>query len=307
MNARQSAELALILASHSAQILTEARTANQSATRSEALPLSQYFARTQHLVQEIDQRLTRLPFDNSAGFLSLARQAMLLDVLPRITLALLGCLPGQGISFGSVGLRDDEVRDHRLRVHIRDGLSQLESLRHTTLERLLAGLGASWPGAAELNGLRRRLERWTDVLLAQMPAEIDLKRFAYDARRVRDVAGELRDGLRAHSMSSPLALLSWAHDFPASLPAVEQYSADALTDAVSDGSPDDSNPFASIVQGTLELFPSLESLWLRDAVTSGRAELSEEPHSRSARSEVPTPRSRAGMTFRRFRRIPPAG
>jgi hypothetical protein len=61
--------------------------------------------------------------------------------------------------------------------------------------RLLALLGdghtIALPEATKLNHLRRRVERWTDMLLAHLAGAIDIDEFAFDPQRARDFAEDL--------------------------------------------------------------------------------------------------------------------
>src|SRR4051812_46474662 len=53
------------------------------------------------------------------------------------------------------------------------------------------------PEVTKLNHLRRRVERWTDMLLAHLAGTIDVNEFAFDMERARDFAEDL-DHQSAH-------------------------------------------------------------------------------------------------------------
>jgi hypothetical protein len=70
-------------------------------------------------------------------------------------------------------------------------LGHLEA-RNRALNLILGGEGPGIARAVELNQLRRRSERWTDMLLGYVMAEQDVGEFAFDRHRARDFADDLR-------------------------------------------------------------------------------------------------------------------
>jgi hypothetical protein len=71
------------------------------------------------------------------------------------------------------------------------------------------------PEVTKLNHLRRRVERWTDMLLAHLAGTIDVNEFAFDVERARDFAEDL-DHQSAHAerdFSGRLMLLSLRASF----------------------------------------------------------------------------------------------
>ncbi len=64
--------------------------------------------------------------------------------------------------------------------------------RHRVLTLLVRGPGVDAEAAVRLNHLRRRTERWTDLLVGYL-AELDPAcQFAFEPQRARDFAGDLR-------------------------------------------------------------------------------------------------------------------
>jgi hypothetical protein len=76
-------------------------------------------------------------------------------------------------------------------------LSQMEA-RNRALNLLVYGQGFDLQEAVALNQIRRRSERWTDLLLGSLQIDYDAAEFAFDADRAREFARDLHDqgGLR---------------------------------------------------------------------------------------------------------------
>lgn len=68
-------------------------------------------------------------------------------------------------------------------------LAQTEA-RNRAMRLILAARGKDETAYDRMNGLRIKVERWTDFLLGQMPDVAITVRFAFDAARVRDFAIE---------------------------------------------------------------------------------------------------------------------
>ena len=64
--------------------------------------------------------------------------------------------------------------------------------RHRVLTLLVQGPGIDAAEAVKLNRLRRRTERWTDLLVGHLAGLHDVGEFAVDPRRARDFAEDLR-------------------------------------------------------------------------------------------------------------------
>jgi len=73
----------------------------------------------------------------------------------------------------------------------RSVLSAHTEARHRVLVILAASSGMPAEEAVRLDQLRRRSERWTDVLLGQMAALGDVGEFAFDPERAADFAEDL--------------------------------------------------------------------------------------------------------------------
>jgi hypothetical protein len=69
-------------------------------------------------------------------------------------------------------------------------VGQLEA-RRRLLALLAEGRAISKPDAAKLDQIRRRVERWTDMLLAHLAPLIDVEKFAFEPARARDFAEDL--------------------------------------------------------------------------------------------------------------------
>jgi len=71
-------------------------------------------------------------------------------------------------------------------------LGHLEA-RNRTLNLMVYGQGFHFVEAVALNQLRRRCERWTDLLLGQLAPHIDIAEFAFEKKRALEFADDLRD------------------------------------------------------------------------------------------------------------------
>jgi hypothetical protein len=71
-------------------------------------------------------------------------------------------------------------------------LGQME-IRHRALKLLLQAPGIRSEDALELNRLRRRTERWADLLLGYLVLTHDVSEFAIEPDRARAFAADLRD------------------------------------------------------------------------------------------------------------------
>jgi len=128
--------------------------------------------------------------------------------------------------------------------------------RHRVLTLLVRGSGLDAEQAVKLNLIRRRTERWTDLLLGRLAGVCDAEQFAFDPQRTRDFAEDLgfQESLEGGRHAWPLVI--------ASLRA-------ALHQGLSPASPNaDLN--AQIAQSILAAFPPslfdstglLQSLWM---------------------------------------------
>lgn len=65
--------------------------------------------------------------------------------------------------------------------------------RHRVLTLMVRGPGIDAEAAVKLNRLRRRVERWTDVLVGHLMGIHDVSEFAADPDRAKDFAQDLKD------------------------------------------------------------------------------------------------------------------
>jgi len=82
--------------------------------------------------------------------------------------------------------------------------------RHRALTLMIFGQGVEANEAVMLNRLRRRTERWTDLLLSRIMIDYDVSELAFDRNRVHEFASDLRHeqrtGVAAHAW--PLVIAS---------------------------------------------------------------------------------------------------
>jgi hypothetical protein len=64
--------------------------------------------------------------------------------------------------------------------------------RHRVLTLLIRGPGVPSEAGVKLNHLRRRSERWTDMLVGYLASRYDVSQLAVDSRRAKDFADDLR-------------------------------------------------------------------------------------------------------------------
>ncbi len=65
--------------------------------------------------------------------------------------------------------------------------------RHRVLTLMVRGPGIDAEAALKLNRLRRRVERWTDLLVGHLACGYSVSQFAFDPQRAQDFAQDLRD------------------------------------------------------------------------------------------------------------------
>jgi hypothetical protein len=128
--------------------------------------------------------------------------------------------------------------------------------RHRVLTLMARGEGIETQAAVRLNRLRRRCERWTDLLVGRLSGDQDLTEFAIDPRRAQDFAEDApcRRGAMPTKADWPLVLGSLRMAFQRELGPVSPNA--------------DLN--ARIALGVLTCFPSemfdstesFRSLWL---------------------------------------------
>lgn len=91
--------------------------------------------------------------------------------------------------------------------------------RHRVLTLLVRGPGIDAESAVKLNHLRRRTERWTDLLVGYLTGLHDVSEFASDPARAKDFAEDLRyrSNLEGGRQAWPLVLSSLRAAFGAGL------------------------------------------------------------------------------------------
>lgn len=175
VSARSLAEFALVLS----------RIARRTFHVAE-LPTDESLKRFWQNGRSIEQRWTRLLSDAKAAksldivlLESLAPRLFATEMIARIWSTIVA---GLGRRF----CREDTARITLNVVH------GLDRVRNQVLSGLLTLPEIDGSRAAEIDRLRRRTERWTDVLLGPVAVECDCFDFAYDADRARDFGEEHR-------------------------------------------------------------------------------------------------------------------
>ncbi len=132
--------------------------------------------------------------------------------------------------------RRDELHGLAHSVHI----SHLEA-RNRALRILVKGQAENEVVCERLNGLRRRLERWTDLFLGQLPRSEQASKFGFDRNRVLDFNSEQRRSLGPEFVNRQKILM-----------------ASFATDLMKDRVPYSANPELNgqIASGILACFPA---------------------------------------------------
>jgi hypothetical protein len=92
--------------------------------------------------------------------------------------------------------------------------SHLEA-RHSALERMVHGPGIDLGAAVECNRFRRRVERWTDLLLSRLADHCDVAQLAFDPLRAEDFAAEYRAAANTQELAWKVALAASRMSFRA--------------------------------------------------------------------------------------------
>jgi len=86
-------------------------------------------------------------------------------------------------------------------------LGQMEA-RNRALSLLLHGRGLESNMMISLNRIRRRSERWTDMLLGYVAAESDVNQYGHESSRVRQFAEDIREQRGLPNQQSAWVLLA---------------------------------------------------------------------------------------------------
>ena len=103
-----------------------------------------------------------------------------------------------------LGLIDQRTGRNDLTRIATNAISGLMQIRNQMLSRLLAQPATAAAWVADLDRLRRRCDRWTDLLIGNICGRNEFFQFSFDPDRARDFAEESRDGV---SGSHPVELL----------------------------------------------------------------------------------------------------
>jgi hypothetical protein len=127
---------------------------------------------------------------------------------------------------GFLVLHDRAVGEDEAEPLARSVLSGHLEARQRALSLLLHATGVPISDAIAINHLRRKTDRWTDLLLGYLAPRCDLSDLATDAQRVRDFALDWQDApAEASSPRWPLLLASLQEAFPID-PAIRGPTAD---------------------------------------------------------------------------------
>ncbi len=181
MHARDLLELAVVLAANAPAVVRSGKPIDPGA-------IEQYWVASKSRLDRWSRALRRWTDqahrEPSAGNSQLALIAMLEEIIT-------GELPTR--VFAAVASAYDEHQQTDLMGPVAQSvlLGQLEA-RYRALSLLVQTSLVDAAMAVKLNRLRRRTERWTDLLIGYLCHLGDLTRFAHDPERARDFSGDLR-------------------------------------------------------------------------------------------------------------------
>ena len=155
----------------------------ETQTEPSSAALRDFWQHTRQLQRDWDEFLDDDPFGtptDTTRFEDMAAQLLTTELLARVWATILGGIDQR------TGRRDLT----RIATNAVSGLLQV---RHRMLAQLLNPSAPAGPWAANLDRLRRRCDRWTDLLIGNICGRDDFFQFAFDPDRARDFAEESRE------------------------------------------------------------------------------------------------------------------
>jgi hypothetical protein len=191
MHARELAELAALLALHSPSIAHGAgripHGVSEQYWSASKCRLDRWFRVLKQLTQAADQ--PQLPATLSWPRIQpIVEEILISELLTRLWTAV-------AVAHDQLNGADD------LEPVARNVFASHLDARRRLLTLLAEGRVITQPNATKLNHLRRRVERWTDMLLAHLTGMTNTNEFAFDTGRARDFAEDL-DHQSANAQSS---------------------------------------------------------------------------------------------------------
>ena len=150
-----------------------------------------FWQNTRQLQRAWDEFLNQPIADDTTRFQEVAAQLFTTELLARVWGTILGRI-------------DQQTGRTDLTRIATNAVSGLMLIRNRMLSSLLNQSATSVAWAADLDRLRRRCDRWTDLLIGNLCGRNEFFQFAFDPDRVRDFAEEARD---SESNSHPVELL----------------------------------------------------------------------------------------------------
>lgn len=166
----------------------------ESESEPSSTALRDFWQTTRALQRTWDQFLDQEPFSSPAAATRLeeiAAQVFTTELLARVWATILG----------SIDQRTGRNDLTRIATNTISGLLQI---RNRLLTHILHESAPSGSWASDLDRLRRRCDRWTDLLIGNLCGADEYFQFAFDAERAQDFAEDARDGVNS---SHPVDLL----------------------------------------------------------------------------------------------------
>ena len=201
MHARELVELAAIVSAHGPVLIRDARPLSTSS-------IEQYWAASKCRLDRWGRSLKE--FSDAAGESDPQRRR---DRWPFVRGVLEEVLTGEVLTRVWTAVLSAYDRSHntdRAEPVARSVLIGHMEARHRVLTLMVRGPGIDAESAVKLNHLRRRTERWTDMLVGYLTGLHDVSEFAVEPQRAKDFAEDLqyRSDLKGGRHAWPLVLAS---------------------------------------------------------------------------------------------------
>ncbi|MEX2175894.1 MAG: hypothetical protein WD872_16150 [Pirellulaceae bacterium] len=181
MHPRDLAELAALAAVYSPALVREARQAPRESVEQYWVASRCRFDRWTRVLRRLADAGTELPLPATVAW-------------PRVRPVLEEILVGEVLTrvWAAASTACDRARDDsELEPVARNVLAGHLEARHRVLQLLADGRAIAPVHATELNQLRRKAERWCDLLLAHLARDVDITAFAVEPARANEFANDL--------------------------------------------------------------------------------------------------------------------
>lgn len=183
MNLRQSVEFAALISSHAMHVV-----AAHEAPRTDML--QDYWCQSRNRIHEWLRRLTTFEDELATG-----NHSTLDDCWPRIEFTLRDIFTSEILSrvwTAALVARDEFHGKEEVAPVARRVFEDNFQARRRAMQLMVNGPSVTMSQLAGIDRLRRKAERWTDVLLGYLVTKFDVSEFAFDQGRAKDFGDEVR-------------------------------------------------------------------------------------------------------------------